>query len=163
MNRQRVWLTSTRPEVITYVCTSRAQRPTSSLSSAAKLKLWLHHASVTSELKRRRVWRLDRQSQDSRCVCQQHTSCPVACSLLNAGCIEDQLSRTQCQQDRRMEQFGSVFDRWGRREFSQAEREEILGASEWQLRRYIDVCRVEGLRDGRLGQVSGNTIEFQCG
>ncbi len=45
------------------------------------------------------------------------------------------MSRTECEQDRRMEKFESVFDRWERRELSQAEAAEILGRSERQFRR----------------------------
>jgi transposase len=74
------------------------------------------------------------------------------------------MSRTQCEEDRRMEKFESVFDRWERRELSQAEAAEILGRSERQFRRYIDIYRdegLEGLRDGRLGRVSGKAIEAE--
>jgi hypothetical protein len=63
------------------------------------------------------------------------------------------MSRTQCEEDRRMEKFEGVFDRWERRELTQAEAAEILGRSEWQFRRYIDIHEaegLEGLRDGRL-------------
>ena len=59
-----------------------------------------------------------------------------------------------------MEKFESVFDRWERRELSQAEAAEILGRSERQFRRYIDFYRdegLEGLRDGRPGR-----HHFQC-
>ncbi len=72
------------------------------------------------------------------------------------------MSRTECEQDRRMEKFESVFDRWERRELSQTEAAEILGRSERQFRRYIDIYRdegLEGLRDGRLGRASGTAIE----
>jgi transposase len=74
------------------------------------------------------------------------------------------MSRTQCEEDRRMEKFECVFDRWERRELSQAEAAEILGRSERQFRRYIDIYRdegLEGLRDGRLGRVSGRAIEAE--
>jgi transposase len=74
------------------------------------------------------------------------------------------MSRTQCEEDRRMEKFEGVFDRWERRELSQAEAAEILGRSERQFRRYIDIYRDEGLaglRDGRLGRVSGKAIEAE--
>ena len=74
------------------------------------------------------------------------------------------MSRTQCEEDRRMEKFEGVFDRWERRELSQAEAAEILGRSERQFRRYIDIYReegLEGLRDGRLGRVSGKAIEAE--
>jgi transposase len=74
------------------------------------------------------------------------------------------MSRTQCEEDRRMEKFESVFDRWERRELSQAEAAEILGRSERQFRRYIDIYRdegLEGLRDGRLGRASGKAIEAE--
>jgi transposase len=63
-----------------------------------------------------------------------------------------------------MEKFESVFDRWERRELSQAEAAEILGRSERQFRRYIDIYReegLEGLRDGRLGRRSGKAIEAE--
>lgn len=74
------------------------------------------------------------------------------------------MSRTECEQDRRMEKFESVFDRWEQRELSQAEAAEILGRSERQFRRYIDIYRdegLEGLRDRRLGRVSGKAIEAE--
>lgn len=74
------------------------------------------------------------------------------------------MSRTQCEEDRRMEKFEGVFDRWERRELTQAEAAEILGRSERQFRRYIDIYEaegLEGLRDGRLGRVSGKAIEAE--
>jgi transposase len=78
--------------------------------------------------------------------------------------LGEQMSRTQCEEDRRMEKFESVFDRWERRELTQAEAAEILGRSERQFRRYIDIYAsegLEGLRDGRLGRVSGKAIEAE--
>jgi transposase len=78
--------------------------------------------------------------------------------------LRDQMSRTKCEQDRRMEEFESVFDRWERRELSQSEAAEILGRSERQFRRYIDIYRdegLEGLRDGRPGQVPGKAIKAE--
>jgi transposase len=74
------------------------------------------------------------------------------------------MSRTECEQDRRMDKFEGVFERWERRELSQAEAAEILGRSERQFRRYIDIYRdegLEGLRDGRLGRTSGKAIEAE--
>lgn len=60
-----------------------------------------------------------------------------------------------------MEKFRCVYERWERRELSQSEAAEILGRSERQFRRYIDIYEesgLEGLRDGRLGRVSGKAI-----
>jgi transposase len=60
-----------------------------------------------------------------------------------------------------MEKFTGVYERWERRELSQAEAAEILGRSERQFRRYIDVYEaegLEGLRDRRLGKVSGKAV-----
>jgi transposase len=60
-----------------------------------------------------------------------------------------------------MEKFTSVYDRWQARELSQAEAAEILGKSERQFRRYIDLYEdqgLEGLRDGRLGRVSEKAV-----
>lgn len=60
-----------------------------------------------------------------------------------------------------MEKFRCVYERWERRELSQLEAAEILGRSERQFRRYIDIYEesgLEGLRDGRLGRVSGKAI-----
>jgi transposase len=74
------------------------------------------------------------------------------------------MRRTECEQDRRMKKFESVFDRWERRELTQAEAAEILGRSERQFRRYIDIYEAEGLKglhDGRLGRVSGKAIEAE--
>jgi transposase len=74
------------------------------------------------------------------------------------------MSRTQCEEDRRMEKFESVFERWEQRELTQAEAAEILGRSERQFRRYVDIYEaegLEGLRDGRLGRASGKAIEAE--
>ena len=60
-----------------------------------------------------------------------------------------------------MEKFRDVYDRWEQRQLSQAEAAEILGKSERQFRRYIDRYEaqgLEGLRDGRLGRVSGKAV-----
>jgi transposase len=57
----------------------------------------------------------------------------------------DEMSRTQCEEDRRMEKLESVFDCWERREMSQAEAAEILGRSERQFRRCVDIYQDEGL------------------
>jgi hypothetical protein len=60
-----------------------------------------------------------------------------------------------------MEKFRDVYDRWEQRELSQAEAAEILGRSERQFRRYIDLYEAEGLvglRDGRLGRVSEKAV-----
>jgi len=60
-----------------------------------------------------------------------------------------------------MEKFRCVYERWERRELSQSEAAEILGRSERQFRRYIDLYEQDGLvglRDGRLGRVSGKAI-----
>lgn len=60
-----------------------------------------------------------------------------------------------------MEKFRSVYDRWEARELSQAEAAEILGRSERQFRRYVDLYEahgLEGLRDGRLGRVSETAV-----
>jgi transposase len=72
------------------------------------------------------------------------------------------MSRTQCEEDRRMEKFEDVFERWEKRELTQGEAAEILGRSERQFRRYVDIYEaegLEGLRDGRLGRASGRAIE----
>ena len=71
------------------------------------------------------------------------------------------MSRAQCDEDRRMEKFRDVYGRWEQRQLSQAEAAEILGKSERQFRRYIDRYEVQGLaglRDGRLGRVSGKAV-----
>ena len=71
------------------------------------------------------------------------------------------MSRTKCDEDRRMEKFKCVYERWERRELSQSEAAEILGRSERQFRRYIDIYEesgLQGLRDGRLGRTSGKAI-----
>lgn len=60
-----------------------------------------------------------------------------------------------------MEKFLDVNDRWERRELSQSEAAEILGKSERQFRRYQRAHTadgMDGLRDGRLGRVSGKAI-----
>jgi len=60
-----------------------------------------------------------------------------------------------------MEKFTSVYDRWQSRELTQAEAGEILGRSERQFRRYVDLYEAEGLdglRDGRLGRVSEKAV-----
>lgn len=60
-----------------------------------------------------------------------------------------------------MEKFPRVYDRWEARELSQAEAGEILGKSERQFRRYVDLYEaygLEGLRDGRLGRVSEKAV-----
>lgn len=72
------------------------------------------------------------------------------------------MSRTQCDEDRRLEKFEGVYERWTRRELSQSEAAEILGKHERTFRRYIDAYEaegLEGLRDGRLGRVSGKAID----
>jgi len=64
-----------------------------------------------------------------------------------------------------MEKFRCVYERWERRELSQCEAAEILGRSERQFRRYIDIYEesgLEGLRDGRLGRVSGKAIPAEA-
>ena len=58
-----------------------------------------------------------------------------------------------------MEQFTRVYDRWERRELTQAEAAEILGKSERQFRRYAERYEeqgLDGLRDLRLNRPSGN-------
>jgi transposase len=75
--------------------------------------------------------------------------------------LGDEMSRTKCDEDRRMEKFQCVYERWERRELSQSEAAEILGRSERQFRRYADAYAadgLEGLRDGRLGRASGKAI-----
>jgi transposase len=60
-----------------------------------------------------------------------------------------------------MEKFLEVYDRWEQRELTQAEAAEILGRSERQFRRYIDLYESEGLdglRDGRLGKRSPKAL-----
>ena len=60
-----------------------------------------------------------------------------------------------------MEKFVDVYDRWEQRQLSQAEAAEILGKSERQFRRHIDrydAQGLDGLRDGRLGRVSGKAV-----
>ena len=69
------------------------------------------------------------------------------------------MSRTKCDEDRRMQKFTSVYERWQRRDLSQAEAGELLGRSERQFRRYVDAYEaggLRGLRDGRLGRPSSN-------
>ena len=71
------------------------------------------------------------------------------------------MSRARCDEDRRMEKFRDVYERWEQRQLSQAEAAEILGKSERQFRRYIDryaADGLDGLRDGRLGRVSGKAV-----
>jgi len=58
-----------------------------------------------------------------------------------------------------MEKFVGVYDRWERKELTQAEAAEILGKSERQFRRYAERYEeqgLDGLRDRRLGRPSGN-------
>jgi transposase len=60
-----------------------------------------------------------------------------------------------------MEKFLDVFGRWEQRELTQAEAAEILGRSERQFRRYIDLYEsdgLDGLRDGRLGKPSPKAV-----
>jgi transposase len=60
-----------------------------------------------------------------------------------------------------MEKFLDVYGRWEQRELTQAEAAEILGRSERQFRRYIDLYEsegLEGLRDGRLGKASPKAL-----
>ena len=71
------------------------------------------------------------------------------------------MSQAQCDEDRRMEKFFDVFERWEQQQLSQVEAAEILGKSDRQFRRYIDryeASGLEGLRDGRLGRASGKAI-----
>ena len=54
-----------------------------------------------------------------------------------------------------MEKFVGVYDRWERKELTQAEAAEILGKSERQFRRYAERYEeqgLDGLRDRRLGR-----------
>ena len=60
-----------------------------------------------------------------------------------------------------MEKFLDVYGRWEQRELTQAEAAEILGRSERQFRRYIDLYESEGLDgllDGRLGKRSPKAL-----
>jgi transposase len=69
------------------------------------------------------------------------------------------MSRAKCDEDRRMEKFTSVYDRWQGGDLSQAEAAELLGRSERQFRRYKGLYEeggLEALRDGRLGRPSSN-------
>ena len=71
------------------------------------------------------------------------------------------MSRALWHQDRRMQKFRGVLDRWERRELSQAEAAELLGCSERQFRRYRDRWEdagEAGLEDKRLGKASGKAI-----
>ena len=71
------------------------------------------------------------------------------------------MSRAKCDEDRRMEKFLDVYDRWEQRELTQAEAAEILGRSERTFRRYIDVYELEGLDgllDGLLGKRSPKAL-----
>lgn len=64
-----------------------------------------------------------------------------------------------------MEKFEDVYDRWGRRQLSQAEAAELLGKSERTFRRYIDRFEargLQGLRDGRLGRVSEKALPAEA-
>ena len=73
------------------------------------------------------------------------------------------MCRTKCDEDRRMQKFASVYERWQRRELSQAEAGELLGRSERQFRRYVEAYEesgLEGLRDGRLGKASSNATPY---
>ena len=56
-----------------------------------------------------------------------------------------------------MEKFPGVYERWQRRELTQAEAAEIVGMCERTFRRYVDSYEaegLEGLRDGRIGKPS---------
>ena len=69
------------------------------------------------------------------------------------------MSRAKCDEDRRMEKFTGVYDRWRRGDLSQAEAAELLGRSERQFRRYEGLYEeggLEALRDGRLDKPSSN-------
>ena len=71
------------------------------------------------------------------------------------------MGRAECDEDRRMEKFTGVYERWERRELTQAEAAEILGRHERTFRRYVDDYEadgLEGLRDGRLGKPSVKAV-----
>jgi transposase len=71
------------------------------------------------------------------------------------------MSRALWHQDRRMQKFRGVLERWERRELSQPEAAELLGCSERQFRRYRDRWEdagEAGLEDKRLGKACGQAI-----
>ena len=71
------------------------------------------------------------------------------------------MNRTTWLQDRRMQKFRDVLNRWESGELSMMEAGEVLGMSERQFRRYRDryeEAGEEGLRDRRLGKRSGRRV-----
>jgi transposase len=67
------------------------------------------------------------------------------------------MNRTAWLQDRRMQKFRDVLNRWERKELSAHEAGEILGMSERQFRRYrhrYEEDGLAGLADRRLGKAS---------
>lgn len=71
------------------------------------------------------------------------------------------MNRTTWLQDRRMQKFRDVLNRWEIGELSMMEAGEVLGMSERQFRRYREryaETGEEGLRDRRLGQPSERRV-----
>lgn len=71
------------------------------------------------------------------------------------------MNRTMWLQDRRMQKFRDVLNRWEGGELSMMEAGELLGMSERQFRRYRDRCEEageEGLLDRRLGKPSARRV-----
>jgi transposase len=71
------------------------------------------------------------------------------------------MNRTTWLQDRRMQKFRDVLNRWERGELSMLEAGELLGVSERQFRRYRDRYEedgLEGLVDHRLGKPSPKRV-----
>jgi len=71
------------------------------------------------------------------------------------------MNRTTWLQDRRMQKFRDVLNRWERKELSAQEAGEILGVSERQFRRYrrrYEEDGLAGLADRRLGKASARRV-----
>src|SRR3954462_13308070 len=74
------------------------------------------------------------------------------------------MSRTTWLQDRRMQKFRDVLNRWESSELSMMDAGELLGMSERQFRRYRDryeEAGLEGLVDRRLGNRSARRVPEQ--
>jgi transposase len=71
------------------------------------------------------------------------------------------MNRTAWLQDRRMQKFRDVLNRWERKELSAQEAGEILGVSERQFRRYrrrYEEDGLAGIADRRLGKASAKRV-----
>jgi hypothetical protein len=71
------------------------------------------------------------------------------------------MNRAAWLQDRRMQKFREVFDRWEAGELSMIEAGELLGMSERQFRRYRDRYEDEG-REGRVDRRLGKPSSKRC-